>query len=518
MNNNIVTIPASAAGIRLSVWLAKNGYPVTADCGGKGTCGKCRVYAVSGTFWGDAAKTTVEEPDADGMIRSCHAWCPDDGAEIRLVETLGGGLTEVITDHKQHTAASDSTHPLGTTCGLALDIGTTTLAMALVDLTNGDMIKTVSRRNPQRSFGADVMSRIGAVQDDAGNLTVMQSVLLDDIRAMLDELCADLASDRRPRTMTVAGNTTMLHLFLGVSPVGMGAYPFTPAFLEGRTVPGSDLGLPLDTVTTLPGAHAFIGGDVTAGMLLLRLSEETEPVMLIDIGTNGEMILFTGTNRGSRYFGASAAAGPALEGAGISTGVGGIVGAVSAVADVNGQIIAKTIGSCPPVGICGSGLIDLAAVLLAREELDETGYLEDDPVSYAEAADGTSLTLTQEDIRALQLAKSAMRAGMEALCEAADIPLDSLSKVAVAGGLGYYMNLDSACAIGLLPTELRTKLQTVGNTALGGAALLLAHPELSAQIAKEAAECKIIDLNMSAAFNELFITHMMFPTDEEEDW
>ncbi len=403
-------------------------------------------------------------------------------------------------------------HPYGT----ALDIGTTTLAMALVDLSSGDIVKTVSRRNPQRSFGADVMSRIGAVQDDAGNLAIMQSVLLDDIRVMVDELCADLAPEDRPRTMTVAGNTTMLHLFLGVSPVGMGAYPFTPAFLDGKTVNGSVLGLPFDTVTTLPGAHAFIGGDVTAGMLLLRLSDEKEPVMLIDIGTNGEMVLFTGTDHGSIYYGASAAAGPALEGAGISTGVGGISGAVSSVQDVNGQIVTKTVGAVPPVGICGSGLIDLTAVLLAREELDATGYLEDEPVTYAKTADGTPLTLTQEDVRALQLAKSAMRAGMEALCEAADIPLASLSKIAVAGGLGYYMNLDSACAIGLLPIELRTKLQAVGNTALGGAALLLTRPDLSEKIAEEASACKIIDLNTSAAFNELFIEHMMFPSDDDE--
>ena len=254
---------------------------------------------------------------------------------------------------------------------------------------------------------------------------------------------------------------------------------------------------------------------MTAGMLLLRLSEEKEPVMLIDIGTNGEMVLFTGTDHGAKFYAASAAAGPALEGAGISTGVGGIAGAVCAVSDVNGQIITKTIDAVPPVGICGSGLIDLAAVLLARGELDETGYLEDEPVTYAAAADGTPLTLTQEDVRALQLAKSAMRAGMEALCDAADLPLTALSRVAVVGGLGYYMNMDSACAIGLLPTELRTRLQTVGNTALGGAALLLANPALSEKIAKEAAACEIIDLNRSAAFNELFITHMMFPSEEE---
>jgi len=515
MNNNLVTIPASAAGIRLSVWLAKNGYPVTADCGGKGTCGKCRVFVESGTFWGDAAKTTTESPDADGMIRSCHAWCPETGAQIRLIETVGGGLTAFSANDDASSAAENPV--CGRRLGAALDIGTTTLAMALVDLDSGEIVSTVSRRNPQRSFGADVMSRIGAVINDADNLSVMQSVLLNDIRTMIGELSSALDTDQKPKTMTVAGNTTMLHLFCGVSPAGMGAYPFTPEFLDSKTFPGSDLDLPFETVTTLPGAHAFIGGDVTAGMLLLRLSEEAEPVMLIDIGTNGEMVLFTGTNHGAKFYAASAAAGPALEGAGISTGVGGIIGAVCSVSDVNGQIICNTIHAKPPIGICGSGLIDLAAVLLARGDLDETGYLEDEPISYAVTEDGTPLALTQEDVRALQLAKSAMRAGMEALCDAAEIPLTSLSKIAVAGGLGYYMNLDSACSIGLLPIELRTKLQTVGNTALGGAALLLANPDLSEEIGREAASCKIIDLNMSAAFNELFITHMMFPS-EEEDW
>ena len=513
IKHNLVTIPASAAGIRLSVWLAKNGYPVSADCGGKGTCGKCRVTVVSGTFFADAAMTDIETPDADGTIRSCHAWCPSTGAQIQLEQTVGGGLTAVAVEQDSDTGtASDGDHPLG----MALDIGTTTLAMALVDLHCASIVKTVSRRNPQRSFGADVMSRIGAAAADAGNLALMQSLLLEDIKEMYASLCADLDDDRKPRTMTVAGNTTMLHLFCGISPVGMGAYPFTPEFLDSKTLDGHDLGLPFETVILLPGAHAFIGGDVTAGMLLVQLSREREPVMLIDIGTNGEMVLFTGTDHGGRFYAASAAAGPALEGAGISTGVGGIAGAVCAVTEVNGQICCKTIDAKSPIGICGSGLIDLAALLLSREDLDETGYLEDEPYPYAVTEDGEALTLTQEDVRALQLAKSAMRAGMEALCDAADLPLTALSRVLVAGGLGYYMNLNSACAIGLLPTALRTKLQTVGNTALGGAAYLLSHPHLIEQISTEAASCEIIDLNRSAAFNELFITHMMFPSDEEE--
>ena len=513
MREQNITVPASADGTRLSVWLARNGYPVTADCGGKGTCGKCRITVISGTFYSDAAKTAIELPDEDGMIRSCHAWCSDTGAVLRMEETVGGGLTEV---NVQKANAFRTENTASDRFGAALDIGTTTLAMALVDLDSGKTVATVSRRNPQRSFGADVMSRIGAVSDDEGNLALMQSVLLDEIRSMLDQLCGDTENACAPTVMTVAGNTTMLHLFCGISPVGMGAYPFTPAFLEMKTLPGADLGLPVERITVLPGAHAFIGGDVTAGVRLLRLAEEKDPVMLIDIGTNGEMVLFTGQNHTSRFYAASAAAGPALEGAGISTGVGGITGAVSSVSEAGGHLAIRTVGDASPIGICGSGLIDLAAVLLARGDLDETGYLEDEPYTYAVTENGTALTLTQEDIRALQLAKSAMRAGMEALCDAADIPFSSLSKIAVAGGLGYYMNMDSACAIGLLPAELRTKLVSVGNTALGGAALLLASPEEADVISAEAASYETIDLNRSAAFNDLFIEHMMFPTDEEE--
>ena len=512
MNSSIIRIPADAAGMRLSVWMSRNGYPVTADCGGKGTCGKCRVILVSGLFWADAAKTTYESPDADGMIRACHAWCPDEGAEIILPETVGGGLTEFASSESGRvTEISDKG---ASVYGAALDIGTTTLALALVDIRSGEVLSSVSRRNPQRSFGADVMSRIGAVSEEEGNLALMQQVLLDEIRSMLDALCSE--ADIKVQTMTVAGNTTMLHLFCGVSPVGMGAYPFTPVFLDAKVLSGDDFGLPVETITVLPCAHAFIGGDVTAGMLYLRMTEAKEPVMLIDIGTNGEMVLFTGTEHGSRLYAASAAAGPALEGAGISTGVGGIQGAVSSAADVNGQIVVRTIGDVFPIGICGSGLIDLAAVLLARGDLDETGYLEDEPYEYARTESKMPLCLTQEDVRALQLAKSALRAGMEALCAAAELALDDLSCVCIAGGLGYYMNMDSATAIGLLPRSLRTRLRCVGNTALGGAARLVSDPSLIERLSAEAAACMTVDLNRSAVFQELFIEHMMFPSDEEE--
>lgn len=491
-----ITIPATAKGKKLSLYLAETGHPVTADCGGRGTCGKCRVAVVSGQFYADSQCATPLVPDGDGKILSCHAFCGGCQAVILLPVSEGKGLT---VEAVQDTAIDMSL------CGVALDIGTTTLAAALVNVSDGSILRTTSRLNPQRSFGADVMSRIGAVMEDESTLYTMQKLLLADVRLMLSEL-----TDGHPISrMVVAGNPTMLHLFCGVSPAGMGTYPFTPAFTDLKTLTGSELDLPVDNVTLLPSISAFIGGDITAGMIAKSITDHPEPVLLVDMGTNGEMILYTGQNHGGKLYGTSTAAGPALEGAGISTGVGGIKGAVSAVTWNGVSMTFDTIGHASPVGICGSGLIDLIAVLLGRGIIDETGYLEEDPFPYAE-----ELTLTGEDVRAFQLAKSALRAGMEVLCETAGISTFDLSHIYIAGGLGHYMKINSAVQVGLLPDCPRERMVSVGNTALLGAAALLCNPALAEKIAREAAACETVELNLSPSFSDKFMEYMMFP---EED-
>ncbi|MGM9625790.1 MAG: ASKHA domain-containing protein, partial [Eubacteriales bacterium] len=460
MKNHLrITIPKTAAGTRLSDYLVQNGYRLQAPCGGRGTCGKCHVTVISGSVSADASRYVppqkTETPDAETYpgaydVRSCRVFCTAEGSEILLPVHEGNGLTAFASSAPTPESSVTEQTDSAPATGIALDIGTTTLAAALIDLQTGTIMQTVSCLNPQQSFGADVMSRIHSVMQNKDTLAAMQQLLLDAVRDMIGQLSSSVPQTP-PSVMSVAGNTTMLHLFCGISPVSMGTYPFTPVFTEETVYDGAVFGLPLKTVIVLPSASAFIGGDITAGICMSRLMEHASPAVLIDIGTNGEMVLYTGNNGSRRLYAASAAAGPAMEGAGISTGVGGIPGAVCSVSRIAGnRLVTRTIGSASPIGICGSGLIDLIACLLDMGVIDETGYMEDDTYTYAEQ-DNASLSVTQEDIRAFQLAKGAIRAGLTALCDAADISVSSLDCIYIAGGLGYYMNIDSAIRVGLLP-------------------------------------------------------------------
>ena len=492
-----ITIPSSAAGKRLSLYLAESGYPISADCGGRGKCGKCRVTILSGRFSTTPDGSTTAIPDTDGKLLSCRVFCTREASVIALP-----------VSEESDTSISPTIPPstADKSCGIALDIGTTTLAAALVRLADGSILRTVSRLNPQKSFGADVMSRISAIMQDEALLSMMQKLLLDAVRQMMAEL-----TDESPvPCMTVAGNPTMLHLFCGVSPVGMGAYPFTPLFIDTKTLSGRELDLPTEQITLLPSISAFIGGDLTAGMIAKALTSHEKPVLLVDMGTNGEMLLYTGTSRGDKLYGTSTAAGPALEGAGISTGTGGVRGAVSAVVWNGFSLQCETVDGAPPIGICGSGLMDLVSVLLLRGLIDETGYLEEDPFPYA-----ANLTLTGRDVRALQTAKSALRAGMEVLCETAGISPRELSAVYIAGGLGQYMRISSAIQIGLLPPCPPQIITAVGNTALLGAAMALQNPSLMEAVSRDAKRCQVVELNLSPSFSDKFMEYMLFPEIED---
>lgn len=507
MSKEIRIRPGSAsAGQNLSEYLAQNGHPLHADCGGRGTCGKCRVRLVAGDFYANAACTQLAVPDKDGYVLSCRTWCCSD-AIIALEDFTGDGLTDF--GKQADTTSTDTPEEF---LGIALDVGTTTLAAALVDTRNGNVPATASALNPQASFGADVISRIEAVMRRPETLAQMQGLLLDSIREML----AQLLGGKTAAHMTVAGNPTMLHIFAGISPVGMGAYPFTPAFTESKTFCGKQFRLPVQSVTLLPSISAFVGGDLTAGMLHVDLADSEQPALLIDVGTNGEIILFTGKARGSALYATSAAAGPAMEGAGISTGMGGVSGAVCAFRMQSGRPLCSTVGDAPARGICGSGLIDLVAALYQADIIDETGAFKDgDQFVYATTQSGTPLALTQADIRAFQLSKSAIRAGIDALCAHAGVLPDEIAYVYFAGGLGYYMNVESAVATGLLPEAFKTRTQSVGNASLGGCASILTHPEQLDALGRNAARTKTLELSTDAVWNQSFMENMMFPERDE---
>lgn len=470
--------------------LRQNGYYVTASCAGNGTCGKCKVKLIKGRVEGAI-------PDKNGEILSCKAILCED-ITILLNTEKGSGLD--FFEKPQINGEKEG-------FGIALDVGTTTLGACLIDLKSGEILKKTSALNPQCGYGADVLNRIKAA--DEGHLNELQSIILQKTRQIIDLL----ADGRAIEELTVSANTTMLHLFLGVSPHSIGEYPFTPLFTDEQAVDGKALGLPVKRVRTLPSASAFIGSDVTAGILACRLNEDERTKLFVDVGTNGEIVLFHGGN----LYATSTAAGPALEGATIDCGLGGINGAIDGFSLKNGNLSYTTVNNQTAKGICGSGLIDLIAILVKEGLIDEYGGWNenaDTPLKSSLKGDrffiSEDIYLSQRDIRRFQLAKSAVCAGIETLLAECNVDLNQIEVAYIAGGLGFYMDAQNATVSGLLPKELLNAIKAVGNTSLAGAALCLTNEASLTKIKALASEIKIVELAFSPLFQELYVEKMTF--------
>ncbi|MBQ8372212.1 MAG: DUF4445 domain-containing protein [Clostridia bacterium] len=473
--------------------LVRAGISLSAPCGGKGRCGKCKARLISGEVEGVT-------PDESGFILTCRATALSD-LTLELCEQVGGGLVDFCADAPSGMAEG---------YGIAVDIGTTTLAGCLVDLSSGTILSEASSVNPQSALGADVLSRIEAACH--GKLDILARLVRSGIRGIVDRLTRMLPSGAAVSEVAVAGNTTMLHLLLGVDPSGIGVAPFVPAFTEERVVEGREIGLDAPTVRLLPSASAYIGSDITAGAALLGI-DGSESALFIDIGTNGEILL----SHEGRIYGASTAAGPALEGACIECGTSGVLGAISRVRLSDGRLDITTVGGAEPIGICGSGLLDLVALLLDEGIIEPDGCFNDgasSPLLSRLRSDRFYLTediyLSLADIRQIQLAKSAIRAGVECLLNEVGIDTDGLSVLYVAGGLGYYMDSRSAARVGLFPSELLDRVKTVGNSSLGGACASLFGDEARERIRRVAEKIQIVELSTSPTFADRFINNMFF--------
>lgn len=477
-------------GERLWDVLVKHSNHFLAPCGGKGLCGKCKVKLLEGMVDG-------VERDQDGFILSCLATVKSD-LIVEAQQTIGGGLssfesTEISTDKSG--------------LGIILDIGTTTVAACLIDLKTGEILKKQTCLNPQGVFGADVLSRIQACGE--GHLLDLQKVILRDTAVLIEQL----AKGDVIRELVVAANTTMLHLFLGVDPSSIGVAPFTPVFTDTRIIKGSDLGLSVDKVRLLPSASAYIGADVTVGALACGLYNELHSSLLVDVGTNGELVLA----HDGKLYATSTAAGPALEGACIECGMGGIAGAIDKVEFENGELVIHTIDSAVAQGICGSGLIDIIAVLVKEGVIDENGTWDEDCTSTLACRrkdDRLYLTetiyISQRDIRQFQLAKAAISAGIKTLLSVCGIDEKAVLNTYIAGGLGYYMNLDNAVKVGLFPKGLLKSMQSVGNSCLSGARLCLLSDEKQQEVEKMSKEIEIVDLSCSLVFQDAYMDGMGF--------
>jgi uncharacterized 2Fe-2S/4Fe-4S cluster protein (DUF4445 family) len=480
----------AAAGETILLACARSGVIISAPCGGRGLCGKCRVRLLEGQVSGDT-------PDANEAVRACAA------VPLSDIIIACPAYGEFSANNKLPTAAIKDRPARA---GIALDIGTTTVSARLVDLDTSTALDTISELNDQRSFGADVISRIGAAKN--GKMKEL-FILINHQTERIIKSFKERWDIPKIEKLAVSANTTMLHFFLNVDPSSMGELPFTPVFLEERILKGEALSLSVEDVTVLPSVAAFIGADISAGLTALDILDTVKapgPSFFIDVGTNGEMAL---CNNGSIYC-CSTAAGPAFEGAEISCGIGGINGAISVVKlaeDKAAGLSLTTIGNVSPVGICGSGLVDAVAIMLKRGIIDETGFMLG-PTKEFNLAPGVSIS--DRDIRQFQLAKSAILSGIKILCKNGGLYPRDIKSVFVAGGFGFYINKQNAVDSGIFPREFLEPLTVCGNLSLQGAMECLTEKKFLDRCKKIISRCAVIDLAADPAFTDEFAENMMF--------
>lgn len=567
--------------------IRRSGADFHAPCGGNGTCGKCRVIVSGDVTEPTAKERAALSPKelADGIRLAClcrptgnvTVTLPDSQGR-HVIQTEGGLVTAHCNPTVRQTAVTpekaslqrqvsmvcritealarenvrvtqidpDCLRRLPETLadaengcfavtdgerllevrrdrqpvlGVAVDIGTTTVVAYLYDLVTGEQLGVRSALSAQKSFGADVISRIKYASENG--LEPLRDAVVTQLNRLCEEVCGDTGTDRVFR-MTVCGNPTMQHLLCGLSPASIAAAPFESVSSFGCALSAETLGLRLHAgaeVYLLPSVSGYVGGDITAGVIACGMDRCSDIRLLLDIGTNGEMAL--STPNGIYY--CATAAGPAFEGAHIENGVGGIPGAVSSVEAEDGALRLRTIGNLPPVGLCGSGIIDAAAALLNVGAVDETGRLCDADeleAPYAAMLDeeagkfildpASGIGLTGKDLREIQLAKAAIAAGIQTLLHHTGLTEADVSAVYLAGGFGTYISRKSSCRIGLLPPSLYDRILPVGNSAGRGASLALLDRDFEQVLAKLPDTAHYIELSADPFFNDSYIENMMF--------
>jgi len=477
----------------------ENNIFIDAVCNGMGRCGKCVVITQKDMFPVTTADLTyISKKDLDMGYRlacrvmlkeSCTIQIPDNMEQIT-------SDSEIRQDDIQDTEAS--------TYGVAIDIGTTTIGAALIDIQDSKVVGQKSLLNHQRVYGADVISRIAAsLETEDGTDAINESNLIKMRRSILTDIADtinDLMAGRKGYVsqIVIAGNTTMLHLLRGYNCEGLGSYPYTPVTLDAesltlndlydaedskafidsyKTLAGNNNSCRQDTaVFIMPGISVFVGADIVSGMYSLGFGDDksTSNIFMLDMGTNGEMAF----KSGDHIYVASTAAGPVFEGGGISCGTGSIPGAVSHISinrDGKGSISTQieTINGLTPTGICGTGVLELVSELVRNGIIDKTGLLSDEffDTGYVFASNRSqTFAMTQSDIRQVQLAKAAIRSGIEILIsESAGVSADNIDKVYIAGGFGREVRPDAIRALQMLPQDIDSdKIYSPGNTSLSG--------------------------------------------------
>ncbi len=534
-------IPAEADQTVLEA-LINAGIFLRTDCGGKGFCGKCRVNVASASVGSltqaDESEVKILTPsDRKAGIRLACRTEPTDDVALEIpatsrqsAEVAQKGLPTLfdrLADLKKQPANGTGAY------GLAVDLGTTTVAVYLCDLANGRVMASTSARNPQTLFGDDVMSRIGAIRLDPALLIRQQKMAVKGIEWGIASLCRSTAVDpNRITTMVVVGNSTMVHIFAGENPASIGVFPYTPQFVADKTFRAASIGFrfnPDIQIRTLPLITGFIGADIVSAALASELTKAAPHTMLVDVGTNGEIMYLTRNGLTAT----SCATGPAFEGAAISHGMHAVSGAIDAVTidRTSGNAAYSVIQQNParpkkPAGLCGTGVISTVAELYASGLILKDGAFDrntaaanlrmdaDQIWEYVVAPagatqDGRAVTFNQKDVRAIQLAKGALRTGIDLLCKEAGV--QQPAKLLVAGAFGSFINKQDALKIGMFPEISEEDISIVGNAAGAGAVLALFDKEILSRARGLAEQTRVLDLSTHPDFQDTFVNALAFP-------
>ena len=493
-------------------------------CGGQGTCKKCRV---------------VLEPDSREVL-ACQYRIESDltvtipiGSRFFEQRILAEGIESRQAFQPDIYQKYTSMDPNGAIFGLAIDIGTTTVVVKLFDMTDGSCRATEAALNPQTQFGDDVISRIAYAEND-GKFAELHDAIINGINALIEKLCekAEIETSRIYEVCAV-GNTTMSHILVGLPITQLGQAPYQAHSLDAHDIAGGDLGLLMNSagrIHTVENIAGFVGADTTAVALAADIGSAEEMTLIVDIGTNGEIIL--GTK--DQLYAASCAAGPALEGARITCGSRAAAGAIEAVVINEEDIDLDVIGDCPARSICGSGLIDAVAVMLELGIIDRTGRFadpaklqgklppaitsrivqQDGQLSFllagASSVSERPVFLTQQDIRQMQLAKGAIRAGIKLLQRRIGLVDADVKQILLAGAFGNYIRPQSALRIGLLPAVDIERIHSIGNAATSGAQMILLNRQYRKDAGELARKIEYIEIAHEPDFQMVFAESMGF--------
>lgn len=505
---------------RLYDLLAGSGMPVDTPCGGRQRCLKCKVKVSGAAAPAGERERGLLTPQeqASGIRYAC------------MTDLLGDARVSPVGEQREVQAQIEGALPAfdpaawGRRLGAAVDIGTTTLAAYLYSLPDAALLATRSDLNPQAGFGADVISRLE--KSLGGSRAELAGCIRAGIGQLLEGLCRSAGREAAELdSLVLTGNTAMLYLLCGRDPSSITAAPFAMDCAFGCFLRPADLDLPLvpDCRIYLPRCFsAYVGADITTALLAAGFYRDGRipagpPRLLVDIGTNGEMALAAD----GKLLCCSTAAGPALEGAGIHQGMMARGGAVHQVSLQDGRMVCRVLGGGEGTGICGSGLVDAVAVMRRAGVLDETGLIDEEShafTAYLEEINGqpafrlpgTGVVLTQQDIRAVQLAKSAICAGMITLIEEAGLRPEDIDSLSIAGGFGARINVASAEAIGLIPPGFAAKSKAIGNAAGTGASMVLLSEAVRAGSEHLADLSRTVELSTHPRFMEAYIDGMYF--------